>query len=400
MESLVALCREHPLREKILVVPSLAVGHQITDRIAQEGLPWINLRVETVRTLADAVAGFALTREGITVLSRAQALALVERACDEALDEESYFAAVADRPGLHRALQRSLDDLRMAGARPESVPSSSFESPRKAEDLERILVAYERRLAEGSFADRSGVLDRAITILKGGGRAPFTEDAVWTVLDEPDRKPREKELLNLITGGRAPVTLDLPSPAIERELASGDSLHFVRAVGEENEIRGALRSILDRGTAFDDAELVYTDRNSYLALAFELTSEYGVASTFAEGIAASFTRPGMAVLGFLSWVGGGFEAVAIQDIVRAGAVNLSRFAPESSPVTSRGVVRILRQAAIGWGRARYLPRLQALLAEKRTLLDDPDLNEVRRRSIERELAGIERVWSCSPACSS
>jgi hypothetical protein len=41
----------------------------------------VNLRVETIRTLADAVTGFELAREGVTVLSRAQALALIERAC-------------------------------------------------------------------------------------------------------------------------------------------------------------------------------------------------------------------------------------------------------------------------------------------------------------------------------
>src|SRR5438874_615334 len=111
---LAEVCREHLLTEKILVVPSLAIGHQIADAVAQgrtlshnsilseakdlwrngdehaeaanvatesrghqrsfaslrinstSGTPWVNLRVETIRTLSDAVTGFELAREGVT----------------------------------------------------------------------------------------------------------------------------------------------------------------------------------------------------------------------------------------------------------------------------------------------------------------------------------------------
>ena len=147
--TLASLCRGHLLREKILVVPSLAVGHQIADAVAHGGTSWINLRVETVRTLADGVAGFVIAREGLTVLSRAQALALIEEACDEALDQSSYFAALKDRPGLHRAVQRSIDDLRHAGVDPSSLTLAAFDDGRKAEDLRAILAAYQKKLVSG-----------------------------------------------------------------------------------------------------------------------------------------------------------------------------------------------------------------------------------------------------------
>src|SRR5438874_7959815 len=93
---LAEVCREHLLTEKILVVPSLAIGHQIADAGAQSGTPWVNLRVETIRTLADAVTGFELAREGVTVLPRAQALALIAPPCDQQPDARSDFAALAD----------------------------------------------------------------------------------------------------------------------------------------------------------------------------------------------------------------------------------------------------------------------------------------------------------------
>src|SRR5438105_3856637 len=159
---LAAVCREHLLREKILVVPSLAIGHQIADAIAHGGTPWVNLRVETMRTIADAVAGFDLAREGVTVLSRVQALSLIERACDRVLDTSSYFAALADRPGLHRAIQKSIDDLRHAAIDPAKIKTPAFEDSRKAADLVRVLGAYEEELTRRHYIDRFGVLDRAI----------------------------------------------------------------------------------------------------------------------------------------------------------------------------------------------------------------------------------------------
>src|SRR5439155_1465803 len=176
-------CQSQFLREKIFVVPSLAIGHQIADAVAQSGTSWVNLRVETMRTLADSVAGFALAHEGVTVLSRAQALALIERACDRVLDSQSYFAALADRPGLHRAVQKSIDDLRHAGVDPAKLVASNFEEPRKATDLVRILAAYEEEMARGKYIDRFGVLARAIAMLDSG-TATTWKGALWIVVHD------------------------------------------------------------------------------------------------------------------------------------------------------------------------------------------------------------------------
>src|SRR5262245_64490918 len=118
IESLARVCSERPLEEKVLVSPSLSVGHTLVERLAREGHPWMNLRVETVRTLALSAAGPGLAREGLRLLSRPQALALVEQACAQALPAESYFGALRDRTGLHRAMQRTLDELRAAGIGP------------------------------------------------------------------------------------------------------------------------------------------------------------------------------------------------------------------------------------------------------------------------------------------
>ena len=344
IDRLAAICRENLLREKILIVPSLAIGHQIADAVAQSGTPWVNLRVETTRTIADAIAGFALAKENITVLSRAQALAMIERACDRVLDASSYFAALADRPGLHRAIQKSIDDLRHAGVR---ITPDAFEDPRKGADLARILDAYNEELERRRFTDRYGVLARAIAMLEHGAKRPGAEDAIWITTEDLDLTKTEETLITMLSGGR------VSSPAGGAKAPLNPVVHFRRAIGEENELRGAFRTIIDAKTPFDDAEIVYTTREPYLPLAYELAAEYGIPATFAEGIAAPFTRPGQAALAFLRWIGEGWHATSLQRAARAGAFASPSFA------------RILRRARIGWGRDRYLNRIDLLLADER-----------------------------------
>ena len=344
LSRLATVCREHLLTEKILVVPSLAIGHQIADAVAQSGTPWVNLRVETMRTLADAVTGFELAREGVTVLSRAQALALIERACDRVLDSSSYFAALADRPGLHRAIQTSIDDLRHAGIDPSKIAPAAFEDPRKAKDVARILAAYDEELKQRRYIDRFGVLARAIAMLERGASGPWAKDAIWIVVEDVESTAAEGRLLKLVAQTLLSVQTQAGVPV--------PHFSFRRAIGEENELRGAFRSILEAGAPFDDAEIVYTTRESYLPLAYEMAAEYEIPCTFAEGIAAHFTRPGQACLAFLRWIGEGWHAADLQRAARAGAIATPAFA------------RILRRARIGWGRDRYLPRIDALLTDE------------------------------------
>ena len=188
IDALATVCRERFLAEKILIVPSLAVGHQIADRIAYERTSWVNLRAESTRSLADTVVGFDLVRDGLTVYSRAQSLALLDTACAEVLEKGSYFGKLAAQQGLHRAIQRTIDDLRQAKVRLASIDPSAFEDVRKREELQKIIDVYERELDSRSRVDRHGVLRRAVEKLRAARAAnetlPFApragqSDTVW-----------------------------------------------------------------------------------------------------------------------------------------------------------------------------------------------------------------------------
>jgi RecB family exonuclease len=371
LEVLATVCREAPLREKIVVAPSLAIGHQIGDALARAGTPWVNLRFETTRTIADSIAAFAMAREGVLVLSRAQALAILERACDDVLDADSYFVALRGRPGLYRAIQRSIDELRHAGVR--TLPSSAFEDPRKASDLARILDRYEEELSARGFVDRYGVLARAIALVREGSTLPWDSDTQWITPDDLELSPAERELLDLVAPRRHVV--ERPRAPVLREV------HFVRAAGEENEIRHALR----RMRSVDDAEILYTQRDAYLALAYELTSELEIPTTFAEGISVAYTRPGQALLGFLHWLADDFAATHLQNIARAGVI---RTGSESLSPFQLG--RVLRKALIGWGRDRYETRISALLTRLEALRKETD-SESRIAAITREIGRTEEA---------
>lgn len=376
LQRLRTVCAEFPLREKIVVVPSLAIGHQIGDALARSGTPWIHLRFETTRTIADAVVGLELAREGVSVVSRAQALAIVERACDHVLDDSSYFASLRGSPGLHRAIQRSIDDLRLAGIG-GAFPELAFETPRKARDLAQILAAYESELAARRLIDRCGVVARAITRMERDGVRPFSPDAVWMASDEVELPAEESRLVRLASRG-AVVVRTAGTRDDAASMPRLGKLTVASGMGEENEVRGALRAILRDAARHDDAELIYTSADPYLPLVFELCSEAGVEATFAEGIAVSFTAPGEACLAFLRWCGEGFNAIDLERAARAGALR-------SDALPSSTLARVLRAASIGWGLERHRTQMQALVAARSASVAQVDLSPEQRSARERDL---------------
>jgi len=76
LQQLTDLIQTEPTLAKWIVVPSLAVGHNIAERLVSEGIAWGNLRFTTVFDLAARVAGPELARAGKTLLDPAVGPAL------------------------------------------------------------------------------------------------------------------------------------------------------------------------------------------------------------------------------------------------------------------------------------------------------------------------------------
>ena len=382
ISALAAACAEAPLSEKVLVAPSLLAGHTLVERLAREGHPWTNLRVETVRTLALAEAGPALAREGLRLLSRAQALALVEQACAQALGPRSYFGALRERTGLHRAIQRTLDELRAAGIGPGRLPTAAFTDRRKASELRRVLAGYDDALAKGRFVDSLGVLTRAAAM-----DPPSDASTVYLLPSDAELSELDRLVLERLAGDRL-RSLPVDEPGTWTARAS--SAELVRAIGEENEIREVFRRCLAGAVPFDDVEILHTDERVYPALAWELSREHGIPCTFARGVPVTYSRPGQAALAFLAWIAEGFAADRLREALASGAASLRRLGGSADAPPGGMVAREIRRARIGWGRRRHLTALDRHVRE----LEGP---ERRSRRTRRPKTDLRRS---APPCAS
>ena len=378
VEALAAYCRTHPLDEKVLVAPTLAIGHQTLECVAVSGTPWVRLRVETPRTLAHGLVGAALSREGARLLSRAQALALVERACGEALGPASYFRELAARPGLHRAVWRTLTELRAAGIDPEKLPARAFRDRRKHRGLRAVFRQHAEALAAGRFLDVADVVRRALDALEASGPGPG--DATYLLPSGIELAPLERRLVERLAGERLVVLATDPPEDWTRIARRAD---LFRATGEENEIREVFRRVLAAEIPFDDVEILHTDAAVYPALVYELSREHGVPCTFAGGIPASYARPGRAALAFFDWIAQDFAAEALREALASGTLRASAGAPGDDATSARSVAEALREAEIGWGRDRHRRCLERRILE----LERP---AVRRRDADESPAALAR----------
>lgn len=272
----------------------------------------------TIGMLATTLARPALARRGLVPAGSLTLEAICARVVTEdARDGASKlgrFAPIAERPGLPRALARTLAELRLAGVKDP-----------KDRDLKRLLVSFEKALDGAALADRARTFGLAREALGEDG-CPIDPKHAVLVVDAPLRTHAERDLLAELVA-RSPATLavvprgdtralelvqkafgkttkteeeeertetavdrlqhllfsrDTPEP---RDVAD-DELTFLSAPGESRECveiaRLVLREARTKGTAFDRmAVLVRTGQyGAHLAEAFRRAK---VPAWFARG---------------------------------------------------------------------------------------------------------------------
>lgn len=397
LAELAEFCAAHSVDEKILLVPSFPVGQQILDALARSGCSHVNLRPATVFSLAHGVAGPALAAAGRETLSRAQLLALVEDACDQVLKPDSYFGALRERPGLHRALQSTLNEIRRAGLTPEQLPNEALEDPRKAREMKAIGRAYRAALEAGSFADPLDVLAAATRML--GENPALKLGPAARVL-----KPESLELSSLEA-----AFLDAVLPRAATALAvdtaqdtplTPERVSLACASGEENEVRAVFRRIVDEKIPLDDVELAVTDDAAYRPLVYELAQQAGFPCTFADGIPATFSRPAQGVLDVLDWIAGGYEERPLARLFGAGRANLAAAHPRGALVGPVRAARAFRRARIVRGRERARTRLsqERSRVERRAAAEglEPDAVAERLVPLDVVAAWVDRLLAIMP----
>ena len=155
-------------------------------------------------------------------------------------------------------------------------------------------------------------------------------------------------------------------------IGDGSALLF-RAIGEINEVREVLRRCLKDEVPLDQVELLCTDVNTYVPLIYETFARLAPESaaldeipvTFESGAPARKSRPGRALIAWLSWVREGYPQPLLVQMIQEGLLEIPGL--DTKTESFARLAAVLRRLEIGFGRERYQSVLEKHLraAEKR-----------------------------------
>lgn len=424
VEQLAAWCRRHPVRRKVLFVPSTQLGYNLTSTLARTGASWMNLEALTPEDEAARYAEPELLAAGWRRLPHEADVLLVEQIVPEVAREAGgYFSRAEWSSGLARAMVHTIRALRAAGVAPEELRK---QMPRaKGGVMARCYEAYNELLEYEKLYDSARVL-RAALEAEAHDRA-----AAFAILDETELSHLAWRYVQKAAGGDIyrigrdgyvqpppaqsaaarfserphPPEAPAPKPAPGARRLAGEELspedaaqiRLREAQGPENEVRAALRDLLDEGIPLDQVEIAYTSTSPYLTLLVEAADRFGLTGgddiesriSFAEGVPAALTHPGQALLGWLAWIEQGFEA---RELVRLGRAGLLRFDEvEDLELSSQEMGQVLARARIGRGRANYEHAFERLRDELEKKLQEAEEKRRTPEPIQQELGRLEAV---------
>ncbi len=91
-----------------------------------------------------------------------------------------------------------------------------------------------------------------------------------------------------------------------------------------------------------------------------MTSKSNINVTFEEGLPITFTRPGKAALGFLSWILSNYQAVKFRQLITSGNLDIKTDEQDNGLISHAVMARIMRESPIGWGKERYILTLEKM----------------------------------------
>ncbi|HZX96875.1 MAG TPA: PD-(D/E)XK nuclease family protein, partial [Myxococcales bacterium] len=281
---------------------------------------------------AAALAAEPMSAAGLSPLSSLGIEAVCARIIHQLRGKLGRFDPIAGRPGLPRALSRTLQELRMAAVRPEG-------------DLGAILDAYEQELAAARLADRAQVFRLALE-----ADSPLLGLPALLV-DLPLRSALEERLLGKLRGevlavapasdaarvaralGVSPTRLSEPSDTslsrVQQRLFEegsepqpplGEDVLLLSAPGESRECVEIARLLLreaGRGVPFDRMAVLLRAPGQYRALLEEALARAGIQAHFASGT----LRPdpaGRAFLALLACAAEGLSARRFAEYLSLG----------------------------------------------------------------------------------
>lgn len=407
----------------------------------------------TLTTLAVDLAEAPLARAGLAPLGRLSVEALVARAIYKLKGESiSYFQPVADTPGLARAVAATIAELRLEGVRPEQAAETGAPGrdlaqiwTRFAQEMaDRSAADYALLLRHAIAVARDGkhrLLGLPVIALDLDLDAALHRELADAIIARApavfDGRLWEPSAARTVET-RPAYTLDrirhsLFAQALPPQPESDASLDYFSAAGESLECVEIARRVLKlaaNGVAFDHMAILLRSPERYQPLVEEALRRAAIPAYFSRGVA----RPdaaGRAFLALLACAGEGCSATRFAEYLSLGQAPrpdaaprpdrapmppddemLARVHAPASPPTPEepeqepaenqddpvigGAVqspaaweKLLVDAAVIGGPARWARRLRGLEAEFRVRLADLEQKEEGRRA--QLLREIERL---------
>jgi CRISPR/Cas system-associated exonuclease Cas4 (RecB family) len=165
-----------------------AAGEVARRALAGEGAPRASLgwRRTTLGALSAAIARPELARLGLAPASALALEAICARVVHEHAEALGRLSPIRERPGLPRALARTLGELRLARC------AATTDA-----DLARLLAAYEAELDAARLADRARMLEIATELL----HARKGDTGALLLVDVPLRSRAESDLVAALAAG-------------------------------------------------------------------------------------------------------------------------------------------------------------------------------------------------------
>jgi CRISPR/Cas system-associated exonuclease Cas4 (RecB family) len=397
-----------------------------------------------------------LAERGLAPLGSLGLEALATRVAHEARQERKlrYFDPVATLPGFAAALARTLSELRLAGTAAEELVSGGENGPARA-DLGLLLTRYQQELSAGSLADLATIFDLAGDPAERMGlplllldtsldtrahRVFFARLAMGapvvlaTVLTTGLKADVSSEFLADILGPPENLDSEAPSTPIEHlrrymfspappASATREGFEMFSAPGEGLEAAEIARRILALagsrgvpGIAFDQMAILLRSPERYQPVVEDALRRAGIPAYFSRGT----SRPdpaGRAFLALLQCAAEDCSASSFAEYLSLGQVpetvrpdewvgsadevltpSLAQPEPGAEPAPERAVnapggwERLLVDAAVIGGRARWARRLRGLEREFELRLESlADEDEAQRAHLSRQLERLRNL---------
>jgi ATP-dependent helicase/DNAse subunit B len=369
LQQLAIICKEKPLQEKWVIVPNYRMGNQLIDYLVSSGEVVVNLRLRTIKSIVIDFYNQLSDGKPYRMMNPLIGSILVGNIWHQLAKEgHSYLCSLPASQELFQHIFQSIQTIRLSNNLPPKL-----DNPKKSAEFHRFYQEYEAIRKKMVYIDYPDMLK---TVLSKG--LAVSKDIPIVIDDEIQSWGLEKQFLEQLAKHTTTVwnrdkEEPTQSPQTNLELLQWHSqlskapdrlddntVQIGHTVGECNEIRNLFRQCLEKEIPFDHVEILYSDRNTYASLIYELSKELNIFPpdtsecptypiTFAEGLPISISKPIRALMGWIEWMKDGYSQKAIARLLDEQLI----CSTELKQSDIGNIVTVFRSLKIGFGRERY-----------------------------------------------